>query len=65
MDYTNVKQDGKTLNFLTGITGDSLFQWILPLIRSDVPLVFLNLFTMDNHLLLILVKLKLDAILKI
>ena len=37
MDYTNVKQDDKTLNFLTGIPSDSLFQWILSLIRSDGP----------------------------
>ena len=37
MDYTNVKQDDKTLNFLTGILSDLLFQWILSLIRSDGP----------------------------
>ena len=37
MDYTNVKDDNKTLNFLTGIARDSFFQWILSLIRSDVP----------------------------
>ena len=60
MDYTNVKQDDKTLNFLTGIPSDSLFQWILPLIRSDVSSI-LKSFTMNNHLLLILMKLKLGA----
>ena len=37
MDYTNIKDDNKTLNFLTGIAHDLLFQWILSLIRSDVP----------------------------
>ena len=35
MDYTNEKHDDKTLNFLNGILRDSLFQWILSLIRSD------------------------------
>ena len=60
MDYANVKQDDKTLNFLTGIPSDSLFQWVLSLIRSDGPSI-LKSFTMDNHLLLILMKLKLGA----
>ena len=60
MDYTNVKQDDKTLNFLTGIPSDLLFQWILSLIRSDVSSI-LKSFTMSNHLLLILMKLKLGA----
>ena len=59
-DYANVKQDDKTLNFLTGIPSDSLFQWILSLIRSDVSSI-LKSFTMNNHLLLILMKLKLGA----
>ena len=36
-DYTVLKNDDKTLRFLTGIPSDSLFQWILSLIRSDVP----------------------------
>ena len=58
--HKNVKQDDKILNFLTGIPSDSLFQRILSLIRSDVPSI-LKPFTMDNHLLLILMKLKLGA----
>ena len=29
LGYINVKYDGKTLDFLTGITNDSLFPWIL------------------------------------
>ena len=37
MDYTVLKNDDKTLRFLTGIPSDALFQWILSLIRSDVP----------------------------
>ena len=56
MDYTNVKHDDKTLNFLTGIVSDSLFQWILSRTRSDVPRI-LKSYTVDNHLLLILMKL--------
>ena len=60
MDCTNVKDDKKTLYFLAGIASDSLFQWILSLIRSDVPSILIS-FTMDNHLLLILMKLKLSA----
>ena len=59
MDYTNVKQDDKTLNFLTGIPSDSLFQWFLSLIRSNIPSI-LKSFTMGNNLL-ILMKLKLGA----
>ena len=58
MDYTNVRDDEKTLNFLTGIAGNWL--WILSFIRSDVPII-LKSFTMNNHLLLILIKLKLGA----
>ena len=60
MDYTNIKHCNKTLNFLTGITSDSLFQWILSFIRSDGPSI-LKSFTMNSHLLLILIKLKLGA----
>ena len=60
MNYTNVKQDDKTLNFLTGIPSNLLFQWILSLIRSDVPNI-LKSFTLDDQLLLILMKLKLGA----
>ena len=60
MDYNNVKHDDKTLNFPTGITSDSLVQWILSLRRSDVPSI-LKSFTMDNQLLLILMKIKLGA----
>ena len=52
MDYTYLKQDDKTLNFLTGTPSDSLFKWILSLIRSDV-LSILKSLTVDNHLLLI------------
>ena len=37
MDYTNVKQEDKTLNFFTGIPSDSLLQWTLSFIRSDAP----------------------------
>ena len=43
-----------------GIPSDLLFQWILPLIRSGVPSILKSL-TMDNRLLLILMKLKLGA----
>ena len=60
MDYTNVRDDEKTLNFLTGIAGNWLFQWILSFIRSDVSII-LKSFTMDNHLLLILMELKLGT----
>ena len=60
MDYTNIKHYTKTLNFLTRIPRDLLFQWILSLIRSDVPSI-LKSFAMDNHLVLILMKLKLGA----
>ena len=60
MDYTSVRDDDKTLNLLSGIASDSLFQWIFSLIRSDVPSIFKS-FTMDNHLFLMLMKLKLGA----
>ena len=59
IDYANVNQDDKTLNFLMGNPSDLLFQWILSLIRSDVPSI-LKSFSMDNHLL-ILMKLKLGS----
>ena len=47
----------------TGIANDSLFQWILSilsLIRSDVPSIIQS-FAMDNHLLWLLMKLRLEA----
>ena len=59
MDYINVKHD-KSLNFLLGIPSDSLFRWILSLIRSDIPSI-LKSFRMENNLLLILMKLKLGT----
>ena len=60
MDYTNLNHDSKILNILTGIPSDLLFQWILSLIRSDVQSI-LKSFTMDNHILIILMKLKLGV----
>ena len=48
----------QNFKFLHWVLGDLLFQWILSLIRSDASSI-LKAFTMDNHLLLIFMKLKL------
>ena len=48
----------QNLKFPHWVLGDLLFQWILSLIRSDASSI-LKASTMDNHLLLILMKLKL------
>ena len=57
MSYENIK-DGKTLNFLTGVPTTALFLWILSLVRDKVNQV-ITTFSYENHLLFVLMKLKL------
>ena len=38
MDFDNIKNDDKTLNFLTGISNVHLFKWVLSLIKPNVEL---------------------------
>ena len=57
MDFDNIKNDDKTLNFLTFISNIHLFQWLLPLIKTNVELTSKSI-TYENHLLLVLMKLR-------
>ena len=50
MDFDNIKNDDKTLNFITGISNVHLFKWLLSLIKPKVELASKSI-TQENHLL--------------
>ena len=51
MDFDNIKNDDKTLNFLTGISNVHLFKWLLSHVKPNAE-------NHENHLLLVLMKLR-------
>ena len=55
MDFDNMKNDDKTLNFLTGISNVHLFKWLLSLVKPNVELTTKSI-THENHLLLVLLR---------
>ena len=57
MDFDNIKNDDKTLNFITGISNVHLFKWLLSLIKPKVELASKSI-TQENHLLIVLMKLR-------
>ena len=57
MDFDNLKNGDKTLNFLTGISNVHLFKWLLSLIKPNVELASKSI-THENHLLTVLMKLR-------
>ena len=57
MDFGNIKNDDKTLNFLTNISNVHLFKWLLSLIKPNVELASKSI-THENHLLLVSMKLR-------
>ena len=57
MDFVNIKNDDKTLNFLTGSSNVYLFKWLLSLIKPNVELASKSI-THENHLLIVLMKLR-------
>ena len=57
MVFENIKNHGKTLNFLTGISNVHLFKWLLSLIKPNVELTSKSI-THENHLLIVLMKLR-------
>ena len=57
MDFENIKNDDKTLTFLTGISNVKLFQWLLSLIKPNVELASKSI-AHENHLLIVLMKLR-------
>ena len=57
MDFDSIKNDDKTLNFLTGISKVPLFKWLLSLIKPHVELASKSI-THGNHLLFVLMKLR-------
>ena len=57
MDFENIKNDDKTLNFLTRISNVHLFKWLLSLIKPNVELASKSI-THENHLLIVLMKLR-------
>ena len=57
MDFDNIKNDDKTLNFLTGISNLHLFKWLLSLIKPNVELASKSI-THENHLWIVLMKLR-------
>ena len=57
MGFGNIKNDDKTLNFLTGISNVHLFKWLLSLIKPNFELPNKSV-THENHLLIVLMKLR-------
>ena len=57
MDFDNIQNYDKTLNFLNGISNVHLFKWFLSLIKTNVELTSKSI-THENHLLLVLTKLR-------
>ena len=54
MDFDNMKNDDKTLNFLTGISNVHLFKRLLSLVKPNAELTTKSI-THENHLLLVLI----------
>ena len=57
MDFDNIKNDDRTLNFLTGISNVQLLKWLLSLIKPNIELARKSI-TYENHLLIVLMKLR-------
>ena len=57
MNFENIKNDDKTLNFLTGISHVHPFKWLLFLIKPNVELASKSI-THESHLLIALMKLR-------
>ena len=57
MDFDNMKNDDKTLNFLTGISNVHLFKRLLSFVKRNVELSTKSI-AQENHLLLVLMKLR-------
>ena len=49
IDFDNLKNGDKTLNFLTGISNVHLFKWLFSLIKPNVELASKSI-THENHL---------------
>ena len=57
MNFDNIKNNDKTLNFLTGVSNVHLFKWLLSLVKPNVELTTKSI-SHENHLLLVLMKLR-------
>ena len=57
MDFENIKNDDKTLNFSTGISKVHPFKWLLSLVKPDVELASKSI-SHENHVLIVLMKLR-------
>ena len=55
MNFDNIKNNDKTLNFLTGVSNVHLFKWLLSLVKPNVELTTKSI-THENHLLLVLLR---------
>ena len=55
--FDKIKNDDKTLDFLTGISNVQLFKWLFSLIKRNIELAS-KLITNEKHLLIVLMKLR-------
>ena len=55
MNSDNIKNNDKTLNFLTDVSNVHLFKWLLSLVKPNVELATKSI-THENHLLLVLLR---------
>ena len=56
MDFDNIKNNDKTLNFSTGISKIKLLKWLISLIKPNFELASKSN-NYENHLLIVLMKL--------
>ena len=56
MDYCNI-EDNNALNFFTGLPNNHIFEWLLKLVKEDIKQAK-KTFSLENHLLLVLMKLR-------
>ena len=60
--YSRVSSDLNTLNFFTGIGSTTIFIWILSRVRSLVKIFHSSRLSIEDHLLLVMMKLKLGLL---
>ena len=59
--YKNIRDNESLLNFYTGLPNTCLFNYVLEIVKQRKPYEF-KTFTQENHLLLVLTKLKLGLL---
>ena len=62
--FENIKHSDKLINFFTGLVNASVFKWVLNKFKTHVN-KFHNRLSLEDHLLIVLMKLKLGLLNKV